>query len=915
MHWLHAPGGRVCVPLCTLAMVLTLGCGGDELPPEDHAPTVDDASVSTPEDVPVAVTISTGDVDGDLVSIDVEAPSNGALTVSGLTVTYTPASNFFGTEALTVTATAGGLGSTAVLEIVVTPVNDPPDAVDDLRAAVGDQVQSIPVSLLLANDTDPDGDALTVISVTDPTGGTVALGSGTVEFTPDANVSGDVTFVYTITDGAETDTATVTLQFGAGNDAPIAVDDSRTTSEDTAAVITGASLVANDTDVDGDALIVTAVDSAINGAVSLVGDAITFTPTANVNGAASFQYTVSDGTLTDTGLVTVTVTAVNDAPVAVDDSRTTSEDNAAVITGASLVANDTDVDGDVLTVTAVGSASNGAVSLVGDAITFAPTANFNGAASFQYTVSDGTLTDTGLVTVTVAAVNDAPVAVDDSRTTNQDTALVITGASLVANDTDVDGDTLTVTAVGSAINGAVSLAGGTVTFTPTANFHGAASFQYTVSDGTLTDTGLVTVTVIAPGSILQLVGGNSHICALRFDGTVKCWGLNAYGNLGLGDTNSRGNEPNEMGTNLPLVQLGTGRTAVTLAAGGEHTCALLDNNTVKCWGYNSAGQLGLGDGASRGNGPGQMGDSLPALSFGTGRTVVQMDGGAEHTCAVLDNGSLKCWGGNANGQLGLGDTANRGDAPGEMGNALPAVNLGTGRTAIMVSAGGAHTCALLDNLTTKCWGSNFRGQLGLGDTADRGDAAGEMGDNLPVVNLGAGLTAGSLVLGELHSCALLSNSSVKCWGFGSFGALGIGDSSDRGGAPGEMGNALPAVNLGAGRTALGLAAGHHTCALLDNLAVKCWGYGDFGQLGQGNTSWIGTGPNQMGNNLPPVALGTGVVADAISAMLYDSCVLTSDDRVKCWGGNLNGQLGQGDNVYRGDGPGEMGDSLPFINLW
>ncbi|MCA9676404.1 MAG: tandem-95 repeat protein, partial [Myxococcales bacterium] len=642
---------------------------------------------------------------------------------------------------------------------------------------------------------------------------------------------------------------------------------------------------------------------------------VTFTPAADFNGAASFEYTVSDGAATDTGLVTVTVTAVNDPPVAVDDARSTAEDTAVAITGASLVANDTDIDGGALSVTAVGNAVNGTVALAAGTVTFTPAANFNGAASFEYTVSDGAATDVGLVTVTVTAVNDPPVAVDDSRSTLQDTPIAITGASLVANDTDADGDALTVTAVGNALNGTVALAAGTATFTPTAGFSGTASFEYTVSDGAATDTGLVTVTVTAAGSILQLAGGNSHVCALRNDGRVKCWGLNAYGNLGVGDTNSRGNEPNEMGTNLPYVDLGTGRTVVTLAAGGEHTCALLDDSTVKCWGYNYSGQLGLGDTVSRGNAPGQMGDSLPTIDLGTGRTVVQMDGGSEHTCAVLDNGTVKCWGANSHGQLGLGDTDNRGDDPNEMGDNLPTVDLGTGRTAIMVSAGGGHTCALLDDLTTKCWGWNFRGQLGLGDVDDRGDQPNEMGDDLPAVDLGTGVTAAALVMGEIHSCALLSNDQVKCWGYGSFGSLGIGDSGDRGAGPNEMGDDLPTADLGTGRTAIQIAVGHHTCALLDNLDVKCWGYGDFGQLGQGNTNWIGIGAGQMGDNLAPVDLGTGVTPDSLTTMLYDTCVLTASDLVKCWGGNLNGQLAQGDNIYRGDDPNEMGDNLPFIDLW
>lgn len=202
MIHLHARGGGVCVPLCTLAMVLALGaCGDDEPTPMDHAPTIDDASVSTAEDTPVTVAITADDEDGDAVSLAVEDPLNGTLTVSGLTVTYTPAADFNGAEELTITATAGGLSSTAVLAIVVTPVNDPPEAVDDVRAAVEDQVQSIPVSVLLVNDTDPEGDALSVTAVAAPAGGTVVLDGDDVVFTPDADFAGDATFAYTISDG------------------------------------------------------------------------------------------------------------------------------------------------------------------------------------------------------------------------------------------------------------------------------------------------------------------------------------------------------------------------------------------------------------------------------------------------------------------------------------------------------------------------------------------------------------------------------------------------------------------------------------------------------------------------------------------------------------------------------------------
>jgi len=157
---------------------------------------------------------------------------------------------------------------------------------------------------------------------------------------------------------------------------------------------------------------------------------------------------------------------------------------------------------------------------------------------------------------------------------------------------------------------------------------------------------------------------------------------------------------------------------------------------------------------------------------------------------------VKCWGGNFwNGQLGLGDTNDRGDASGEMGDNLPAVDLGTGRTATAIAAGGFQTCAILDDKSVKCWGKNHHGQLGLGDTNARGDASGEMGDNLPAVDLGTGRSATAIATAPWRTCALLDDTSVKCWGRNVFGTLGLGDTIDRGGSPGEMGNNLPAIDV------------------------------------------------------------------------------------------------------------------------
>ena len=180
---------------------------------------------------------------------------------------------------------------------------------------------------------------------------------------------------------------------------------------------------------------------------------------------------------------------------------------------------------------------------------------------------------------------------------------------------------------------------------------------------------------------------------------------------------------------------------VAVITGGHHTCAVLDGGSVKCWGLNGNGELGYGDTSSRGDNASEMGDHLATVDLGTGRTALALTSGRDHTCALLDNHTVKCWGLNEIGELGYGDTDNRGDNTSEMGDNLPAVDLGTGRTAKAVNAGMWHTCAILDNDTVKCWGKNDHGELGLGDTSHRGDNASEMGDNLPVVELGSGRTA------------------------------------------------------------------------------------------------------------------------------------------------------------------------------
>ena len=415
------------------------------------------------------------------------------------------------------------------------------------------------------------------------------------------------------------------------------------------------------------------------------------------------------------------------------------------------------------------------------------------------------------------------------------------------------------------------------------------------------------------GGVRSLTAGTAHTCALLGTGEVKCWGGNDYGQLGQEDGRTRGDGPSEMGTDLLPVEVGTGRSVVALDAGPHHTCAVRDDGRVVCWGSNSRGRLGVGDTDARGDDPAEMGDHLVPVDLGHGRTAVDVALGNLHTCALLDDHTVKCWGDNGDGQLGLGDTEARGDEPGELGDALPAVDLGAGRTALALAAGAGRTCALLDDGRVKCWGSNGSGALGLGDTEDRGDAPGELGDALPAVDLGVGRSALALDAGWGFTCALLDDRSVKCWGNNQFGALGLGDTSSRGNAPGEMGDLLPPVDLGAGRTASAVTAGaDHACALLDDRTVKCWGSGTDGQLGQGDQVSRGGVPGQLGDALPPVDLGTGRTVAAVSAGSRHTCAVLDDGGAKCWGNNSSGRLGLGDTTYRGARPGEMGDALPTV---
>ena len=466
--------------------------------PNSAPDAVDDAD-STDEDTAVTVDVLANDtdVDGDSLTVSqlVSAPSNGSAVINpDSTISYTPDPDFNGSDSFSYEASDGnGANDTATVTLTVDAVNDAPEANDDAAATNEDAPIAISV---LSNDSDLEGDSLTVISASAPSdGAAVVNANNTITYTPDADFNGADSFTYTIEDGnGGSDTATVTVDIAAVNDDPDAMDDAYNVDEDGALTVAALGVLANDTDTDGDTLTVTSNTSASNGAVTVNADgSFSYTPDADFNGADSFTYTIEDGNGgSDTATVSITVDPVNDAPAAADQTVTTDEDTGVAIT---VTADDT--DGDTLGYVLVTSPANGSLGGTLPDVTYTPDADFNGPDAFTFKTNDGQAdSNVATVSITVNAVNDAPVANDDAATTDEDTAVTI---PVLANDTDVDGDTPSVASVGSPSNGLATLnPDGTVTYTPSANYNGSDSFTYTIGDGNGgTATATVSITVNA----------------------------------------------------------------------------------------------------------------------------------------------------------------------------------------------------------------------------------------------------------------------------------------------------------------------------------------------------------------------------------------------------------------------------------
>ncbi len=338
---------------------------------------------------------------------------------------------------------------------------------------------------------------------------------------------------------------------------------------------------------------------------------------------------------------------------------------------------------------------------------------------------------------------------------------------------------------------------------------------------------------------LMVAAGPYYSCAVLTNGTLKCWGQNSHGQLGLGNTDNYGDDPSEVGTGLPAVDVGQ---TVKFVAIGENdtTCAIRTNNETVCWGYGSEYMLANGINGNIGDASGEMGSALTPIDFGTSHAV-SLDIGRQHGCALLADGDIKCWGTNNDGVLGVNGNIY---TVAQMGANWPSVDLGSGRTAVAVTTGSYHTCAILNTGAVTCWGSGSLGKLGYGNTANRGYA--DLGSALATVDLGDGRTATAITAGDNFTCAILDNGSVKCWGLNNSGQLGQNSTTFLGDNANEMGEYLLPVYLGNGRTAKQIVAKNESvCVILDNDTLKCWGSNSYGHLGTGDTNTRGDSTGEM----------------------------------------------------------------------
>jgi len=449
--------------------------------PANSAPTAVAKSLTTKEDIAMAIVLTGTDDDGDTLTYTVlSQPAKGGLSGTAPNLTYTPSANLNGSDSFTFRVNDGTVNSaTATVSITITPVNDPPFA--DPKSV--STPKNTPVAIVLTGG-DYENDPRTFSVISQPGHGTLSGAAPNVTYIPATGYTGSDSFTFRTHDGQDYSTiATVSISVSPSNEAPVALAKSVTTLEDTAIAI-----LLSATDGDGDNLTYTVVSQPAKGILTGTAPSLTYTPTADANGSDSFTFRVNDGTVNSaTATVTITITPVNDAPVALAKSLTTQEDVPVAIL---LVG--TDKDGDALTYTVVNNPTRGVLTGTAPNLTYTPYSNFNGNDSFTFEVADATTSSTPVtVAISVSPVNDAPVVTGRSVSTTENLPVTITLAG-----SDVDGDPISLSVVSNPAHGTLKGTMPNLTYTPTTGYYGSDSFTYRANDGTVNSaTATVTITV------------------------------------------------------------------------------------------------------------------------------------------------------------------------------------------------------------------------------------------------------------------------------------------------------------------------------------------------------------------------------------------------------------------------------------
>ena len=362
-----------------------------------------------------------------------------------------------------------------------------------------------------------------------------------------------------------------------------------------------------------------------------------------------------------------------------------------------------------------------------------------------------------------------------------------------------------------------------------------------LGNGSFTSISPVPVDVSGLGTgVSAIAAGYYHTCVMTTDGAARCWGYNAYNQLGDG---SYTHAP------MPVDVTGLGSGIIAIAAGYSHTCAVMSGGALRCWGGSSKGQVGDGRSANR---------TVPTAVRGLGADTLAIAAGYRHTCALKADGTTQCWGSNSFGQLGDGSTTDR----------FVGVTVSALTDVIAVAAGSSHTCALTSVGAVQCWGDNRAGQLGDGSMTT---------SLVPVTVSGMSSGVREISAGSNHTCAVMTGGAAWCWGENGNGQLGDGSATNASPVP------VNVSGLGSGVSAI-TAGLDHTCAFTTDGAALCWGDNENGQLGDGSTTNSAVPINVSG-------LGSGV--STITAGQQLTCALASGGAALCWGSNGYGQLGEG----------------------